>query len=102
MIYSVYNHGTRRYDYFEDGRTDGTHAGAPPLVASGKKIGVVPEAASWRLPMMAKRVGDGEMPRGRIATRGGVPMGVVNLSDPGTVLLAIGVGYLAYRAWRKR
>ncbi len=101
MIYSVYHHGHRKYDYYQDGRTDGTHAGAPGVLASGK-IGVVPEAGAWRLPLTATKIGSGEMPRGRIASRGGVPLLGVSLSDPTTLVIAIGVGYLAYKAWRKR
>lgn len=101
MRYSVYNHASRLYDYYEDRRTDGTHAGAPTVLASGK-IGVPPEAGSWRLPMGVRKVGTGEMPRGRIASRGGDALAAVSVSDPKTVAVAIGLGYLAYLAWRKR
>ena len=102
MRYSVYNHGTHRYDYYEDSRVEGTHAGAPSGLASGK-IGVAPEAGGWRLPMGAKKVGAGEMAKGRIATLRGLPMGAVDFaSSPGKLLVLVGVGYLAYRAWGKR
>jgi hypothetical protein len=100
MQYSVYDHGSRLYTYYQDGRTEGTHAGAPSVLASGK-IGVPPDAGAWRLPLGAKKVGTGELPRGRIASRGGGPLAAVDLGSPQNMVVAIGVGYLAYLAWRK-
>jgi hypothetical protein len=100
MIFSVYHHGAKRYDYYEDGRTEGTHAGAPTILATGK-IGVIPEAAAWRLPLTAKKIGSGEIPRGRIASRGGGPLAGIELA-PTTVAIGAVLGYLAYRAWRKK
>lgn len=107
MRYSVYDHGTRVYNYFEDQRPEGTHASAPPKVAlggvaTGKQgaIGVVPEAATWRLPWGAKKVGAGPLPKGRIASVGGAAMGDVNLEIPLGFVVALGFGYLAWRTLR--
>lgn len=93
MIYSVYNYGTKSYDYYDDGRPSPTHAGAPPVSATlGDTIGVAPEAAAWRLPIGVTKIGSGSMPRGRVATAGG--MGDVDAGRLG--MIAIG----AYLAWR--
>lgn len=76
MIYSVYNYGTRSYDYYEGPGPSGTHAGAPPLVATGG-LGETPESAAWRVPAGSRKIGSGEMPRGRIASMGGTPSGTM-------------------------
>ena len=100
MQYSVYNAGTRKYDYYEDGRAETTHAGAPTVLATGKArgLGLAPEAATWKLPWGARRTGSGDLPKGRIASTssalgelvefGPVPLGTV---------LAAGAVYLAWR-----
>lgn len=95
MIYSVYDHRTRRYDYYEDGRNGGTHSGTPPAVASGK-IGVVPEAAAWRLPAAASKTGSGDMPRGRVASRGMPALSGIDTIWQANAVVMIGLGYLAY------
>lgn len=94
MIYSVYNYGARSYDYYDDGKPSGTHAGAPPIISMGG-IGETPEAAAWRVPVGAKKIGSGDLPRGRVASLGG---------DPGSDLprlgIAIGLAYVAWRVFR--
>lgn len=92
MRYSIYNYGTKSYDYYDDGKPSSTHAGSPPFVSLGG-IGETPEGAAWRLPMGARKVGSGEFPQGRIASLGGLESGadVVKL---GALALA------AYFAWR--
>ena len=100
MKYSVWSHNRKQYDVYEDGRTDGTHAGAPSVVASGK-IGVTPEAGTWRLPLTATKIGVSDLPKGRIASRGGIAIGDVDFADPKTLIVAAGIGYVAYLAWRR-
>jgi hypothetical protein len=99
--YSVYNIATRAYDYYEDGRADTTHAGAPPaaLLATGKpRIGVSPESATWRLPWGAKKVGSGPLPKGRIASTNTALGELVELGPvPLSAVLMVGAGYLAWR-----
>lgn len=91
MIFSVFNHGSRSYDYYDDGKPGATHAGAPPLLTLGG-IGETPEGAAWRVPMGAKKIGSGDMPKGRVASLGG---------DPGSGLPRLGImAGLAYLAWR--
>lgn len=90
-VYSVYRYGTKSYDYYDDGRPTPTHASSPSKISLGG-IGESPEQAAWRLPPGAKKIGSGEMPRGRIASLGGLSSG-----DPVTLA---GLGVLAYFAWR--
>lgn len=74
MIYSVYNVGSRSYDYYEAPSAPATHAPAPALVSMGG-IGIAPEAAAWRVPPGARKVGAGELPKGRVASLGGFQSG---------------------------
>jgi hypothetical protein len=67
MKYSVWNNGTRRYDYYTAQGNAGIHAGAPPR-ASTFELGATPEQAAWPLPADATKVGSGELPQGRIAS----------------------------------
>lgn len=101
MIYSVYDHRSKHYDYFEDGRSEGTHAGTPAAVASGK-IGVVPEAAAWRLPMGARKIGSGPFARGHVASRGAPALAGIDTIWSTNAVVMIGIGYLAYLALRRR
>lgn len=98
MIWSVYKYGSKSYDYYDDGKPSTTHAGAPPIAgALGDSIGIAPEAAAWRLPIGAKKIGSGTMPRGRIAALGGlsrIGMGDVDVGRIGVVAVA------AYLIWR--
>lgn len=95
MIYSVYNIETKLYDYFEGAGPTGTHAGTPPIVNS-HDLGATVESAGWRLPMGARRVGNGPLPRGRVASGGGG--GALGEFTASPVGLAI-VGLVAYLAW---
>lgn len=70
MIYSVFNIATRSYDYYEGPGPVSIHAGAPPVTWARNRLGATTSQASWRLPMGAKKVGSGELPRGRIAALG--------------------------------
>lgn len=91
MRYSVYNYGTKSYDYY-DGPSDGaTHAGTPPLISFGG-IGAAPDAAAWKLPIGVVKAGSGELPQGRVASLGGVSSG------DGLRLGMIALS--AYLAWR--
>ncbi len=90
-VYSVYNYGRKSYDYYDDGKATPTHASSPKMFSLGG-IGEAPDAAAWRLPLGAKKIGSGEMPRGRIAS-----MGAFSSGDG--VKLA-GLGLAAYLAWR--
>lgn len=67
MRYSVWNHRSRSYDYYDAPHDGGVHAGAPPR-ASSSSLGATPDQAAWPLPAMAIRVGSGDVPQGRIAS----------------------------------
>ncbi len=93
MKFSVYNYGSKSYDYYDDGKPSSTHAGAPPYTQLAGTIGKTPEGAAWRLPVGAKKVGSGELPRGRIASLGGISSGS-DVVKYGVLAVA------AYFAWR--
>jgi len=102
ITYSVWNYGTRSYDYYTAPGAPATHAGRPP-VRGGSSLGAAPEQAAWPLPAGARKVGSGPLPKGRIAsTSGGISLGglgAVDLSDPVTVGAVI---VLSYVAWKNR
>lgn len=99
-LYSVWNYGTASYDYYEAPGAHATHAGSPPVRARGA-LGATPEQASWPLPVGAKKIGAGPLPRGKIATKtpGGIAFAGVDLTDPGTVAAVL---VLSYVAWKNR
>ena len=93
MRYSVWNPATRSYDYYEAQGDASIHAGAPPRAASSA-LGATPEQAAWPLPEDARRVGSGEMPQGRIASRDG---GGFELDIPQALFWGA-FGYFVYRS----
>lgn len=99
MIYSVYDYTRRAYDYYEGDGPSGTHAGAPPI-RSHAQLGATPDQASWVVPPGAKKIGSGELPRGRVAVRAGAALGDA-LDVPLPKLVTVGVlAYLAWRFWK--
>lgn len=98
MIYSLYSYDRREYDYYDAPGPAGTHAGAPPrpLIASGT---VSPEAGAWKLPMGAKKIGRGALPKGRIASSSS-GLGLGDLSESMSLPIVLGVAYLAWRFFR--
>lgn len=98
MRYSVYNYDRQVYDYFEGPGPKGTHAGAPPVSSGRSQLGATVEQAAWKVPLGAKKVGEGVLPQGRVAAMGGFPsLGDV---DTGQVLRAGALAVIAYFAWR--
>ncbi len=93
-VYSTYDYGTKLYTYWDDGKPAPTHAGAPKIMSLGG-IGVAPEQAAWRLPPCARKVGAGDLPKGKIASTGALG-GVLPSSPVGIAVLAVG----AYFAWK--
>lgn len=101
MIYSVYNYGSRGFDYYEAAEKPTAHAGKPTGSSffggsgeNGKPI--APEQAAWRVPVGARRAGSGPTPKGRIAA-----LGELDGFDSTTSILALGViGYFAYKFWK--
>ncbi len=72
--YSIWDHATKRYDYYRGLGDGATHAGAP-TIRSNSDIGSVPELAAWRLPPGAVKIGSGDLPQGRIASLGAFESG---------------------------
>lgn len=94
MRFSVFNTGTRSYDYYASPGTPDIHAGAPARVMANA-LGATPDQASWRLPLGARKVGSGEMPIGRIASLGG------DDTSPAPSMKTIAVGMVvSYFIWR--
>lgn len=95
MIFSVYNIDTKRYDYLEGRGPSGTHAGPPPITLGRSPLGATPEQAAWRVPAGTVKVGEGELPKGRVAGRGGFAIG-----GGARLGLMIGAAYVAWRILR--
>lgn len=99
MKFSVYNYDTHLYDYYENRRGGGTHAGSPPKSLVKSSLGATPEQAAWKLPVDAVKVGSGQMPIGRVASNGSpVAMSGYDLSSGAKIAVALGIAYLAYKA----
>jgi len=71
MIYSVWNHALRRYDYFRTSeRSAAVNSPSPKhLLGDSDELGLAPEEAAWPLPSDAVPVGSGKEPKGVIASR---------------------------------
>jgi hypothetical protein len=107
VIYSVWDHARREYDYYQTPEKNGaTQAPAPKhlkkmMSQSSKELGMTPEEAAWPLPSSAVRIGAGKYPKGMIAHRrglGSMPgLGFVpDLSMTNVVLL----GALGFMTWK--
>lgn len=96
MIYSVWNTGARRYDYYEAHAKPSTHAGAPPA-SSSSSLGATPDQAAWRLPAGARLVGSGDLARGRVASLGGSDGFQLDLKQ--SFVYGV-IGYLLWRAFK--
>lgn len=98
--YSVWSYDRQIYDYYLGDGPNGTHAGAPPRRASSS-LGQIAERSTWSVPMGAKKIGSGELPRGRIASfdAGGGSLGDLTSSGPGLAFAAV-VAYFAWKALR--
>jgi hypothetical protein len=96
ITYSVWNPATRAYDYYQAHGPAATHAPNPPAVAGSSELGATPDEAAWRLPPGARKVGTGELPRGRIATLGGAD----DVRPVPPYLLWAALGLVAWRVLR--
>lgn len=103
MIYSVWNHAERRYDYYQTGEKSAkVNAPTPKHLSGAHELGMTPEEAAWPLPMGAKLVGSGKIPKGMIAERGGQSLGFFELRNPVHALLLGGLGLALFMEWKKR
>ncbi len=72
ITYSVWSYPLRAYEYYEapfDGRI---HSGTPPKAGS-ESMGATPEQAAWKLPLGARKIGQGKVAKGKIASMGDAP-----------------------------
>lgn len=101
MIYSVWNQGTNAFDYYEGPSVQKTLNTPVPNHIPHKDLGATIEQSSWPLPSSARKVGSGEMAKGRVASkRGGFGPSLGDFSmDTNTVGL-IGFGLAAFLLWR--
>lgn len=102
ITYSVYSYPKKAYEYFVAPYDGKTHSGTPPKARGGGGpfgLGVTPEQVAWKLPLGAKKVGEGPIPKGKIASLGDAPG-----AETGTSWITIaGVVAAAYfLATRKR
>lgn len=76
LTYSVWNHHTKRYDYFLGPRLAGTHA-MPPVSSSSQasQLGGAPELSGYPLPANATPAGSGPTAKGRISYKPGASQG---------------------------
>lgn len=97
MVYSVWNPGTRLYDYYATGEVNrDVHAPTPRHIRQSSQLGATVESAAWRLPAGARPAGRGALPRGRIAVSGGGALGFFDIIDLPLPVLLVG-GYVAWR-----
>lgn len=103
MEYSVYNYGTKQYDYYWAPTNVKAHAPKPPTAHGVSSLGATPEQAAWPLPAGAKRTGSGPNPRGRISATKTSGEALSGMFDDSTNLLAIGgVAFLVWRFFLKK
>jgi hypothetical protein len=102
MIYSVWDHARRAYDYYDAPdmtRDAATSAPAPSHIRSDR-LGATPEGAAWPLPPGAKKTGSGKYPRGMIASRnGGGGMSGLGLFEitPTNIVLWAALGFVVWK-----
>ena len=101
MHYSVWNQGSRQYDYYDTPEVQlGSNIPAPKHI-SAKDLGVPIDHAVWPLPSSAQKTGSGDQARGRIASRkgiGGTSLGAIRMDT--NTLGMLGLGVAAFLLWR--
>lgn len=89
MIFSVWNQGTRRYDYYESPQPEASANVEKPRHLRTRKLGSTVTQAAWPLPANARMVGSGDQAHGRIASRGGSALGAADDGGMGTVKIGM-------------
>ncbi len=89
--FSVWNYGTRKYDYYAAGQYKGTHVTQPENHAMlGSRLGQTPDEFAASVPVGASKVGSGDVAKGQVASFG----------EKGSVRQWLLYGVFAYIAWR--
>jgi hypothetical protein len=100
MIYSVWDHARREYDYYQTPNKNGaTQAPKPGHLRNKGELGLTPEEAAWPLPANAVRVGGGKYAKGMIATSKGGLSGLGFIPDLSPMNLVL-MGALGWVAWK--
>jgi hypothetical protein len=93
MEFSVWNYGTRKYDYYQAGEHEGTHITKPTVHSfAGSKIGMTVDQFAARVPAGASRAGSGDVAKGQVASFGAAGI-------PSWLLYGVAL-YLAWRYFR--
>ena len=99
MTFSVWNQGSRQYDYYVSPNPETSANVESPSHLRARKLGSTPDQAAWPLPSNARHVGSGKQAHGRVASRGGSALGGV--SDGGMGLVKFGMllfsGFLVWK-----
>lgn len=88
-VYSVFDYDTGLYAYYEGPQTQLPATGRFRVPTAMTEHGAAPESFAGALPAGAKRVGDGEVPRGIIAT---APVGMIPFEVTKEKLFWFGAG----------
>ena len=104
MVYSVWDHARRVYDYYETPKTSSAINAPKPGHLRAATLGTTPDDAAWPLPSDARKIGEGKYPRGHIATRKGGLAGLGFLPDltPTNMLLIGAFGFFVWKMVEKR
>lgn len=97
MIYSIWNPGTRRFDYYETPAQMRRSNVEKPSHLGPHNLGATPEQAAWPLPDHAVQVGSGPEARGRVAYAKG-SLGDGSLGDV-TPRRLLGLGVVGALGW---
>lgn len=97
MMYSVWDHAQRQYDYYRTPETSAATSAPKPAHLRTAALGISPERAAWPLPSNAHPVGHGKYPKGFIAgNSGGASLGFIPDMTLSNVVLLGAVGWMVY------
>lgn len=68
MIYSVWSHANRAYDYYRTPERSEATSAPKPAHLRFAPLGMAPEDAAWPLPPGAVLIGRGKYPKGYVAS----------------------------------
>lgn len=94
MIYSVWNHAARVYDYYETREKNNATSAPKPGHLKPSTLGLSPEQSAWPLPSNAKRIGQGKYPKGHIASKIVSSLGIDYTAPSNLFILGL-VGFIA-------
>jgi len=96
VIYSVWNQGAGTFDYYETTEQQNMLNVERPTHIQSRTLGSTVTQAAWPLPASARKVGQGPIPRGKIAARkSAAALGEVTTGSSVTKAALVGFGALA-------